>query len=85
MNKTIPSRTLKAVKKQFLGQFAIASDNGEAQCLSMGKSLMIRNKLQTVDDIRTEIEAVSSEDIQNVARELLNPEKLCILTYKNVS
>jgi len=84
VNKKIPSRTLKAVKKQFMGQFAIASDNGEAQCLSMGKSLMIHRKLQTVDDIRKEIEAVSAEDMQNVARELLIPEKLCILTYKNV-
>ena len=35
----LSERTLKAYKKQLLGQLAISSDNGEAQCLSMGKSL----------------------------------------------
>ena len=33
-------RKLKAAKKQLLGQLAISSDNGETQCLSMGKSLL---------------------------------------------
>ena len=31
---------LKAAKKQLLGQLSISSDNGETQCLSMGKSLV---------------------------------------------
>ena len=37
----LSERTLKAYKKQLLGQLAISSDNGEAQCLSMGKQAVV--------------------------------------------
>ena len=36
-NDLLTDRKLKAAKKQLLGQLAISSDNGETQCLSMGK------------------------------------------------
>ncbi|MBR4133248.1 MAG: insulinase family protein, partial [Bacteroidales bacterium] len=39
-DKPLSDRKLKAAKKQLLGQLAISSESGEAQCLSMGKSLL---------------------------------------------
>ena len=74
-------RTLKAYKKQLLGQLAISSDNGEAQCLSMGKSLLAWGRIDTSAEMRTRIEAVSPEALQAMARRLFAPEALSRLIY----
>ena len=74
-------RTLKAAKKQLLGQLAIASDNGEAQCLSMGKSLLSWGKIDTSAEMRARIEAVTPEALQAMARRLFAPEVLSRMIY----
>ena len=74
-------RTLKAAKKQLLGQLAIASDNGEAQCLSMGKSLLAWGKIDTSAETRARIEAVTPEALQAMACRLFAPEVLSRLIY----
>ena len=74
-------RTLKAAKKQLLGQLAIASDNGEAQCLSMGKSLLSWGRIDTSAEMRARIEAVSPEALQAMARRLFAPEALSRMIY----
>ena len=74
-------RILKAYKKQLLGQLAISSDNGEAQCLSMGKSLLAWGKIDTSAETRARIEAVTPEALQAMARRLFAPEALSRLIY----
>ena len=74
-------RTLKAYKKQLLGQLAISSDNGEAQCLSMGKSLLAWGKIDTSAETRARIEAVTPEALQAMAKRLFAPEVLSRLIY----
>ena len=77
----LSERTLKAAKKQLLGQLAISSDNGEAQCLSMGKSLLAWGKIDTSAQMRARIEAVSAEALQAMAKRLFAPETLSRLIY----
>ena len=72
---------LKAAKKQILGQLAISSDNGEAQCLSMGKSLMSLGTIFTDKQNRDAIEAVTSEEIRNAALKIFDPESSCSLIF----
>ncbi len=72
---------LKAAKKQILGQLAISSDNGEAQCLSMGKSLMSLGTIFTDKQNRDAIEAVTSEEIRNAALKVFAPESTCSLIF----
>ena len=74
-------RTLKAYKKQLLGQLAISSDNGEAQCLSMGKSLLAWGRIDTSAEMRARIEAVTPVALQAMARRLFAPETLSRLIY----
>ena len=59
----LSDRALAAAKKQLLGQLAISSDNGEAQCLSMGKSLLAYGRLQSREETAQKIEAVTAEEI----------------------
>ena len=67
--QTIPlsDRKLAAAKKQLLGQLAISGDNGESQCLSMGKSLLSFGRISPNGEIREKIGAITSEDILSSA------------------
>lgn len=77
----LSERRLKAAKKQLLGQLAISSDNGETQCLSMGKGLLSYGKVSSGAENRSLVEAVTSEDIRNAACSVLDFEKLSKLVY----
>lgn len=77
----LSDRKLKAAKKQLLGQLAISSDNGETQCLSMGKSLLAYGKVSSGKENRSLVEAVTAEDIRQMARSVFDPSKLSKLIY----
>lgn len=80
-NEEYSSVRLKAAKKQILGQLAISSDNGEAQCLSMGKSLMSLGNIFSDRQNREAIEAVTSEGIRDAAVRIFNPESTSSLIF----
>lgn len=71
----LTERKLNAAKKQLLGQLAISSDNGEAQCLSMGKSLLAYDKVASAEEIKREIEAVSADMIRDMACRIFAPDR----------
>ena len=77
----LSERTLKAYKKQLLGQLAISSDNGEAQCLSMGKSLLAWGRIDTSAEMRARIEAVTPAALQQMAARIFDPDRLSRLIY----
>lgn len=72
---------LKAAKKQLLGQLAISSDNGETQCLSMGKSLVSYGTIFTDRQNREAIEAVTSEEVRDAAGSIFTPERTSSLIF----
>ena len=78
----LSSRALANAKKQLLGQLAIASDNSEAQCLSMGKSMMIFGYIEPMETTRSKIESLTASELQRVAQEILTWDNLSILIYK---
>lgn len=75
-----PSR-LAAAKKQFMGQMAISSDNGETQCLAMGKSLLAYGKVLTDENTREKIESVTAEEIRDAAKAVFDEASLCRLVF----
>lgn len=77
----LSDRRLKAAKKQFLGQLAISGDNGETQCLSMGKSLLSYNRLSEDSENRSRIEAVTAQQIMETARSIFASDRLSRLVY----
>lgn len=78
-DNTLTDRKLRAAKKQFLGQIAISSDNGESQCLSMGKSLLAYGKVASAEEIKREIEAVSADLIRDMACRIFAPGRTSCL------
>ena len=78
-DNALTDRKLRAAKKQFLGQIAISSDNGESQCLSMGKSLLAYGKVASAEEIKMEIEAVSADMIRDMACRIFAPDRTSCL------
>ncbi len=74
-------RRLKAAKKQLLGQLAISSDNGETQCLSMGKSLLAYGKIHDSKENRSLVDSITAADILEMAQKIFDPAKLSTLVY----
>ena len=77
----LTERKLKAAKKQLMGQLAISGDNGETQCLSMGKSLLAYGKISGDSKTKELIEGITAEDVRKMAQAIFDPEKLSRLIY----
>ncbi|MBR5835775.1 MAG: insulinase family protein [Bacteroidales bacterium] len=77
----LSDRKLKAAKKQLMGQLAISSDNGETQCLSMGKGLLAYGKITGDRQTKDLVDAITAEDVQEMARTIFDFEKLSRLIY----
>ena len=81
-NKKLGAVQLKKAKRQLFGQIAINSENNANVMLSIGKSLLLFNKVDNLDKIKAKIEAISIEDIKNVANDILDFNKMSILIYQ---
>ena len=74
-------RQVNACRKQLLGQLAISSEAGEAQCLSMGKSMLAWGSVMSEEQTKAALEAIGPEDLQAMARRLFAPDNLSSLIY----
>ena len=77
----LSSARLKAAKKQLLGQISISSDNGESQCLSMGKSLISYGRVMTNSETIKKIEKISATDLMKAAQNIFNTDKISKLIF----
>ena len=65
-----------------IGQIAIGQENDVNLMLSLGKSVLLYNKVDTFEIVKEKVEAVSSSQILEVANEIFNEDKLSHLIYK---
>lgn len=77
----LSERKLKAAKKQLLGQLAISGDNGETQCLSMGKGLLAYGKITGDRKTKDLVDAITAEDVCEMARTIFDPDRISRLIY----
>lgn len=72
---------LKA-KRQMTGQMMIAAENYENLMLSIGKSFLVYGKVDETEAVCEEVEGVTPELLQEVAREIFSEERQSVLIYK---
>lgn len=77
----LSERKLKAAKKQLMGQLAISGDNGETQCLSMGKGLLAYGKITGDKKTKDLVDAITASDIREMAQTVFDFKKLSRLIY----
>lgn len=74
---------LKSAKKQLIGQVEIAYESNLNEMLSIGKSYMIFNKVDSIAEINAKIEKVTEDEIIEIANEIFDPSQLSYLIYKS--
>ena len=82
MEKLLSDSQLKAAKKQIKGQIGVACDNRENFALDFGKSFLHYGWEKNVDCLYEQVEAITSQQIQDVARELFDKNRLITLIFK---
>ncbi len=81
MEKPLSPSQLSAAKQQLKGQIAIACDNRENFALDFGKSFLHYGKEKNINRLYQQIEAVKSQEIQEVAVELFAQANITTLIY----
>jgi predicted Zn-dependent peptidase len=72
----------RTAQQQLLGQMAISSENNENQMLSIGKSIILYDRVDTLESIYKKIAHVSANDLLEVANEIFEPSTMSTLIYK---
>ena len=73
---------LKRAKAQMVGQLAISSENYENLMLSIGKSFLIYDKVDSLEDIYAQVDEITPELLLKVAKDVFDLEQQSILLYK---
>lgn len=73
---------LNAAKKQLYGQLVVANENKENMALGMGKAFLRYNKYDSLEEIQRRIEAVTAEELHQIANEIFDERNLLTLIIK---
>ena len=82
MQKPLSDAQLKAAKKQIKGQIGVACDNRENFALDFGKSFLHYGWEKNVDRLYEQVDEITAEQIQAVAQELFDKDRLTTLIFR---
>ena len=82
MQKPLSDAQLKAAKKQIKGQIGVACDNRENFALDFGKSFLNYGWEKNVDRLYEQVDEITTAQIQAVAQELFDKDRLTTLIFK---
>jgi predicted Zn-dependent peptidase len=73
---------LSKAKNQIKGYLARGYENHESLMLSLGKSLLVFDKIDSIEDVCEKIDNVTSFEILDIANDIFEKSKLSTLIYK---
>ncbi|WP_462316926.1 M16 family metallopeptidase, partial [Marinilabilia sp.] len=73
---------LQKAKRQLKGQITISSENKENLMLNIGKSFLLYNKVDSLDDIYRKIDNLTAMDLLEIANEVFDEKQLSYLIYE---
>ena len=76
----LTARRLAMIKRQFLAQMAISMENNEGYMLGAGKSYLVHDEIDTLEEVYRKVSAVKAEQIMEVAEEIFS--KTSTLIYQ---
>lgn len=71
-NKALTARQIAMIKRQFLAQMAISMENNEGYMLGAGKSYLVHDEIDTLEEVYRKVSAVTAEQIMEVAEEIFS-------------
>ena len=66
------ARRMAMIKRQFLAQMAISMENNEGYMLGAGKSYLVHDEIDTLEEVYRKVSAVTAEQIMEVAEEIFS-------------
>ncbi|KQM65263.1 zinc protease [Pedobacter sp. Leaf216] len=72
---------LQKAKNKFIGQIALGEENRIGLIISMAKSLIDHNKIDSLETVFEKINAVTTKEMADVVHEILDIEHLNIFTF----
>ena len=73
---------MSKAKKQFLGQMAMSEDNGLNSAVGAARALLHFGRVNDFETVASKIQAITAEQLQDVANAYLVPNKAFELIYK---
>ena len=80
-DKKLGAIQLSKAKKQLIGQIAISTESREDLMLTIGKSYLLYDKVDPLRIVFQKIDAITAEELQDVANDILNVKDLSRLVY----
>ena len=78
----ISAMQLHRAKQQLCGNIALAQENNSSVMLALGKSLLMFNKVDTLNSIYGEIEKTTAKQLFNIANEVFEEKRMNSLTFE---
>jgi predicted Zn-dependent peptidase len=72
---------LHLAKMQLIGQMAINNDQALNEMQSIGKSYLVYDRVDTMEEISTEINSITPLQVLEAANEILLPDRFSRLYY----
>lgn len=68
--ESLSTRSLHMAKKQFASQLTISMEAGEGYMMGLGKSLLVNDVIDTMDEVYRKIDAITASQILEVANQV---------------
>ena len=79
----LSSAQLHTAKKQLKGQLVISLESHQNEMLTMGKNMLVYDKVDPVEEVCRRIDKISSESLAEIANEIFKPSELSTLIFNN--
>ncbi|WP_251620510.1 M16 family metallopeptidase [Odoribacter lunatus] len=73
---------LRKAKTQVIGQLTLSADNHENTMLSIGKSFLIYDKVDSIENLCQKVGEIDASALQRIAAEIFDTDKQSVLIYK---
>lgn len=81
-NEPLGEMQLRKAQNQMIGQMTLSSENYETMMLSIGKSFLVYDKVDDLENVCAEIRQVNAPLLRQVAEEIFDVEKQSVLIYR---
>lgn len=83
--KPLTEVQLQKAKNKFIGQIALSEENRIGLIISMAKSLIDHDKIDSLTQVFDKINAVTTGNINEIVHEVLNPAQLSLFTFAPIA
>ncbi|WP_040496950.1 M16 family metallopeptidase [Fulvivirga imtechensis] len=79
--KPLGTLQLHTAKEQLMGQLAMAEENNVSLMLMMGKSILDKNKIESLEEVFNDIRTMTSTRLRDIANEMFDENQLSQLIF----